>query len=141
MGDVIAETPAGRQVLVALFPTIGINRPGTDRWPILMTELDDIFRWVRGQAVPRLITGAEPPEPALPTRYEISVGHEDERGAIAAGSSISAIERHQQRLGAASGRIDLVDTIDRMDGSRGRSAARRGSRTCPTRTCLSGCLD
>ncbi len=119
VGDVIAETPAGTQVPVAIFPTIGINRPGTDRWPILMTELDEISRWVRTQAVPRLITGAEPPEPGLPTRYEISIGHDDERGAIAAGSSQSAPERHQQRLGAAFVRIDLVDTLDQMDGSPG----------------------
>lgn len=31
VGDVIAETPCGTRVPVALFPTIGINRPGTDR--------------------------------------------------------------------------------------------------------------
>lgn len=119
VGDIIAETALGTQVPVAVFPTIGINRPGTSRWPILMTELDEISRWVRAQAVPRLITGAEPPEPALPTRYEISVGHEDEHVAMAAGSSISATAIHQQRLGAAFVRIDLVDTIDQMDGSPG----------------------
>ena len=42
--------------------------------------------WVRTQAVPRLVTGMEPPEPALPTRYEIAVGYEDEYRAMAAGS-------------------------------------------------------
>ena len=42
VGDVIAETPIGTQVPVTLFPTIGINRPGTDRWPVLMTELDEL---------------------------------------------------------------------------------------------------
>ncbi|MBW8173329.1 hypothetical protein K0651_09750 [Ornithinimicrobium sp. Arc0846-15] len=119
LGDVIAETPAGTQVPVAIFPTVGINRPGTDRWPILITELDEISGWVRRQAVPRLITGAEPPEPRLPTRYEISIGHDDERGAIEAGSLQSAPERHQQRLGAAFVRIDLVDTLCQMDGAPG----------------------
>ena len=119
VGDVIAETPAGTQVLVALFPTVGINRPGTDRWPILMRELEEILHWVRTQAIPRLITGAEPPEPALPARYEISVGHDDERGAIAVGSSVSAADRHQERLGAASARIDLVDLIGRLEESPG----------------------
>ncbi|WP_436735593.1 hypothetical protein [Streptomyces sp. BBFR102] len=118
-GDVIAETPFGQRVPVALFPTIGINRPGTDRWPILMTELDEISHWIRTQAVPRLITGTEPPEIVLPTRYNISVGHEDERDAIAAGSVVTAAERHQQRLGAAFVRIDLVDMIAQMDGSPG----------------------
>jgi hypothetical protein len=119
VGDVIAETPLGTQVPVAIFPTIGINRPGTGRWPILMTELDEISRWVRTQAVPRLITGTEPPEPGLPTRYEISTGHEDERSAMAAGTATTAAQRHQQRLGAAFVRIDLVDPIDQMNGSPG----------------------
>lgn len=118
-GDVIAETPAGTQVPAAIFPTIGVNRPGTDRWPILMTELDEISSWVRTQAVPRLVTGVDPPQPPLPTRYEISIGHDDERDAIAAGSSLSASERHRQRLNAAAVRVDLVDTIDQMDGSPG----------------------
>ncbi|MEV4753454.1 hypothetical protein AB0K21_44540 [Streptosporangium sp. NPDC049248] len=118
VGDVIAQTPMGTQVPTTLFPTVGINRPGTDRWPVLMQELDEISHWVRTRAVPRLVTGSmEPPEPALPTRYEIAVGHEDERRAMSAGSTTSAAERHKQRLGAASARVDLVDTIGQVDGS------------------------
>lgn len=118
-GDVIAETPFGQRVPVTLFPTIGIKLPGTERWPILITELDEISHWVRNQAVPRLITGNEPPEPALPTRYDISVGHDDERSAITAGSMTTAAERHQQRLGAASARLDLVDMIAQTDRAPG----------------------
>jgi hypothetical protein len=118
-GDVIAETPVGTQVVLALFPTIGINRPGTSRWPILMKELDEISGWVREQAVPRLITGAEPIQPALPTHYNISVGHDDERQAMSTGSLVSAPERHQQRLGAAAARNDLVGILNHMDGSLG----------------------
>lgn len=117
VGDVIAETPLGTRVPINLFPTIGINRPGTDRWPVLMTELDEISQWVRTQAVPRIITGAEPPEPALPTRYEIAVAHLDERDAISAGSMTSASDRHKERLGAAALRIDLVDLIGGVAGS------------------------
>ncbi|WP_219816417.1 hypothetical protein [Arthrobacter sp. 4R501] len=82
-----------------------------------MQELEEISRWVRTQAVPRLITGREPPEPALRTRYGIGVGHEDERRAMSAGSTTSAGERYKQRLSAASMRIDLVDTIGQLDGS------------------------
>ena len=119
VGEVIAETPVGKQVPISIFPTVGINRPGSDRWPILMTEFDEISHWVRTQAVPRLITGTEPPAAELPTRYDISTGHDDERGAVAAGSSITAVERHQQRLGAAYVRIDLVQTLDQMDGPPG----------------------
>lgn len=117
VGEVIAETPFGTRVPVALFPTIGINRPGTDRWPVLMQELEEISHWVRTQAVPRLVTGAEPPRPELPTRYDIAVGHVDERLAISAGSTTSAADRHKQRLGAASVRIDMVETLGQMDGS------------------------
>lgn len=117
VGDVIARTPLGIQVRSTLFPTIGINRPGTNRWPVLMRELDEISHWVRTQAVPRLVTGMEPPEPALPTRYEIAVGHEDEYRAMAVGSRTSAADRHKQRLAAATARIGMVDTIARVYGS------------------------
>ncbi|MEU4472461.1 hypothetical protein [Micromonospora sp. NPDC023888] len=117
VGDVIAETPIGTIIPVTLFPTVGINRPGTDRWPVLMQELDEISRWVRTQAVPRLVTGTEPPELALPTRYEIAVGHQDERRAMSMGSTTSAADRHSRRLSAAVVRTDLVDLIGRVDGS------------------------
>lgn len=116
IGDVIAETPMGTRVPVTLFPTIGVNRPGTARWPVLMQELDEILRWVRTQAVPRLITGTEPPQPALPTRYEIAVGHHDERRAISNGSKVSAADRYKQSLSAASLRIDLVGVIGQVEG-------------------------
>lgn len=115
--DVIAETPIGTIIPVTLLPTVGINRPGTDRWPVLMQELDEISHWVRTQAVPRLVTGTEPPEPALPTRYEIAVGHQDERRAMSMGSTTSAADRQIQRLGAAVVRTDLVDLIGQVDGS------------------------
>ncbi|NHI16782.1 hypothetical protein [Microbacterium excoecariae] len=115
VGEVIAETPRGQHIPVALFPTIGINRPGTERWPVLMKELDELATWVRTQAVPRLITGIEPPVPVLPARYEISVGHEDERRALSHGSATSAAQLHSDRLGAASARLDMVETIAQMD--------------------------
>ncbi len=69
--------------------------------------------------MPRLITGAEPPKPELPARYEIGVGHEDERRAFSAGSTTSAGERHKQRLRAASVRADLAGLIGHLDGSPG----------------------
>lgn len=115
VGEVIAETPRGAQIPVALFPTIGINRPGTDRWPVLMKELEGLAIWVRTQAVPRLITGIEPPLPALPTRYEIAIGHDDERSALSAGSTVSAVQLHNDRLGAATVRRDMVETIGQME--------------------------
>jgi len=62
-----------------------------------MQELDEISHWVRTQVVPRLLTGTEPPEPALLTRYEIALGHQDERRAMAKGSTTSASDRHKHR--------------------------------------------
>lgn len=111
VGHVLADTPVGVQVPTTLFPTVGINRPGTDEWPILMHELDEISLWVRTQALPRLITGGDPPEALLPTRYEIGVGHPDERFAISLGSHITANERNKARMGAASARDSLVELL------------------------------
>lgn len=79
-----------------------------------MTELAEIYHWVRTHAIPRLITGDEPPKPDPPTRYDISVGHDDECNAIAAEYVITAAERHQQRLGAASVWVDLFDTVAQL---------------------------
>lgn len=119
VGEVIAETPVGTQIPVTLFPTIGINRPGTDRWPVLIAELEQLATWVRTQAVPRLITGTDPPTPSLPTRYDITSGHDDERSALSAGSTTSAATNHQQRLGAAAVRVDIAETIGQMEGAPG----------------------
>ena len=117
LGDVLGETPVGTYVPMTMFPTIGINRPGTDRWPVLVTELDEIFKWVRTQALPRLITGGEPPQPPLPARYEISLGHDEERDAMAKGTDVPAATRHAQRLAAALSRIDLAEFISQVDNS------------------------
>lgn len=111
VGEVITETPLGIRVQVTLFPSVGINRPGTDEWPILMRELDEIAQWVRTQAVPQLITGGISSEAALPARYEIGIGQLDDRLAIAQGSIVSAGERNKTRLGAASARASLVDLL------------------------------
>lgn len=115
VGDVIARTPRGARIPVALFPTIGINRPGTNRWPILMKELEDLASWVRIQAVPRLVTGVEPGSRELPARYDIATGHLDERQALSNGSAVSAAQRHQERLQAASVRQNMVETLAAMD--------------------------
>lgn len=59
--------------------------------------------------------GNEPPAPALPAQYEISVGHGDERNALSGGSATSAAQLHSDRLGAAAVRIDTAETIAQMD--------------------------
>lgn len=120
VGEVIARTPRGTLIPVALFPTIGMNRPGTDRWPILMTELEDLARWVRTQAVPRLISGIAPSVPDLPPRYDIAIGHDDDRSALSTGSMITATQRYRDRLAAASVRMDMVETLAQMDDALSR---------------------
>ena len=55
VGHVIAETPMGQRMLTTLLPSIGVNRPGTNRWPVLMTEIAE-------ERLQRL----EPPHPPSP---------------------------------------------------------------------------
>lgn len=117
VGDVIAEHPVGQRGSITLFPSVGINRPGTDRWPVLMTEIAEIADWVRTQAVPRLITGADPIDPALPARYSIAVGHEDERRALIDGSLVTSEMRYKDRLGAASARMDIPEWLSQIGGA------------------------
>lgn len=111
IGDVIAQTPLGQKIPMTLFPAIGINRPGTDRWPVVIKELDDLATWVRLQAIPQLINGSDRPSPALPARYDIDSGHLDDRRAVTSGTVTTAAQSYGERLQAASLRVDLVETI------------------------------
>ena len=115
IGELIAETPMGEQRVASGFPTIGINSPGTDRWPILMAEVKDLSTWVRTQALPRLITGTEPTTLSLPARYDIQSGHVDERTAILLGETVCAAAKHSQRLTAQGARDSLVETIGMLE--------------------------
>lgn len=111
VGDVVAQTQLGRRIPSSLFPTIGINRPDTDQWPILMHELDELSCWVREQAIPRLITGGHPPPERIPASYRIDVGHVDERKAIGLGTPTAATVRNKIQIGAATARQNLVGLL------------------------------
>lgn len=113
-GDVVFTAPADQVTPLALFPTVGINVPGTERWPVLMIELDEIAVWVRKQAIPRLITGSDRLEPEIPAWYDISRGCSDRRAAVASGTALSASHRSSDRLHAAAVRVDMVSTIAAM---------------------------
>lgn len=115
IGDVIAESPIGQQDLFTIFPTIGVNLPGTDRWPVLMRELGGIADWVRRQAIPRLVTGSSAEGDPLPARYDISYPHDDERAAILSGRMESAGELAVQRLQAEGIRQDMPALLCRTD--------------------------
>lgn len=125
LGEVVFESPVGEVVPLALWPTIGLNRPGTDEWPILMHELRDIFAWVREQALPRLVTGGDPPADVLPAWYEISVGHADERRAISEGCHTTAFERQEHRLQSALAREQLVEMLGLAPGAPASEQIRR----------------
>lgn len=119
LGEVIFTAPVGEVAPLSLNPTVGLNRPNTNDWPILMHELRDIADWVRKQAVPRLITCGDLPASELPARFDISLGYSDERLAIAGGSHTSAVSRQTDRLVAASARLDLVDLFGLVPGAPG----------------------
>lgn len=115
--EVIFSAPADRIVPVSIFPTVGINFPGTDRWPVLMKELGEIADWVRTQAVPRLITGTDSPSPAIPAWHDISHGNPDAFAAVASGTLVAAYDRNKERMGAAFARKDVAGTIAAIDGA------------------------
>lgn len=115
VGEVLAQTPRGVRIPVVLLPTIGINRPGTGRWPLLMKEVDDLARWVRTQAVPRLITGTEPPSPALPAYFDISIGYADEHAALNGGTAVTSISKYQDRVAAVTARRDMAELVSTME--------------------------
>lgn len=121
-GQMIFSAPAGEVVPLALFPTVGINLPGTDRWPVLMNELGALAEWVRTQAIPRLITGIEPPKPDIPAWHEISQVQPDTKAAIVAGVGVvPAYDRNRDRLGAAHTRLDMAGNIADMPGAPSRA--------------------
>lgn len=120
-GQIIFSAPKDQTVPVSLFPTVGINLPGTDRWPVLMNELGELAAWVRTQAIPRLITGIESPKPDIPAWHEISQSHSDPRAAIASGAGvIPAYDRNRDRLRAAHTRLDMSGNIADMPGAPSR---------------------
>lgn len=124
VGDALAETPLGVQVPVSLYPTIGLNRPGTDRWPVLVKELEAIASWVRTQAVPVLVTGTPDVDP-LPPTYDIDHGHLDERSAIGLGTRSAAHERYLRRLEVTIVRDNLAEMVAAHPGHPDRGPIKR----------------
>lgn len=105
-GDILAATPFGIQVPASIFSNVGIRRPDTGGWVILLKELGDIAAWVRTVAIPTLITGTADVDP-LPASLNTSESSSDERLTIAAGSWETAVERSSLRMAAFTARDDL----------------------------------
>lgn len=59
VGDVLASLPAGRHIPMDIWPKIGIRRPHTGAWMILVQELLELEAWVRTEALPLIIMGTK----------------------------------------------------------------------------------
>lgn len=57
VGDVLASVPAGVYVPMSIWPKLGIRRPHTGEWIVLMQELREPEAWVRTEAVLLIIIG------------------------------------------------------------------------------------
>ena len=82
-----------------------------------MNELGEIADWVRKQAIPRLITGTDPPSSPILVRHKISRGQTDASIAVASGSLVAAYDRSRERIGAELARKDIAGTIAAIDGT------------------------
>lgn len=109
-GDVLATTPLGTRVPVSVFPTIAVRRPHTGQWPVLVNELTWLATWTRTVAVPVLVTGGTDVD-ALPARYDTTVGYDDDRAALAAGTASTAAERLNHRIQVSIVRADLPEIL------------------------------
>lgn len=110
MGDIIARSAAGIQVPIAIYPDISVRRPHNGQWRVLIHELNDMFEWVRREALPILITGKSGVTP-LPGTIDISVGQENTQAALRSATSLTSFERGSLRLQARGAREDLVDVL------------------------------
>lgn len=121
-GDVLASAPHGQRVDVDIFPTVGINLPGTAKWPVLVNELEVISEWVRKQAIPVLVTGSPQPNAELPVWFDISRSLSNPKEAIASGTTESAIARGRARLQVSIARMNLADLVTMFEGAPGRDS-------------------
>ena len=109
-GDVLATSPMGVRTPVSLFPTVSLRRPHTGEWPILIHELAWLAEWTRTVAIPILVTGSTNVDD-IPPRYDTHRSHEDERGAIAAGAELTALQVLDRRRDVAIVRMDLPEIL------------------------------
>ncbi|BCW36049.1 hypothetical protein StoSoilA2_21050 [Arthrobacter sp. StoSoilA2] len=106
VGDVLASVPQGVLVPLSVWPKIGIRRPHTGQWIVLLHELRVLEEWVRTEAIPRLIVGSTDVVP-LPPHLDITQGYGDFREAYAGAKGMPAAEREQLRIRAKVVRQDL----------------------------------
>jgi hypothetical protein len=96
-GDLLADAPLHPRLGLDVWPVISLRRPGTDNWPVLMTELATLETWVREKALPTLLK-LEPGQ-SLPAATDVQIGHVDTRAAgVAAAGHATAASRNTDRL-------------------------------------------
>jgi len=108
--DVLATARRDVQTGLSIYPAVGIQRPNTGTWPVLLKELERLAEWTRKIAIPTLITGSSEVDP-LPATFDISTGHLDERTAIEAGSYVSATDKTAKALAVALARDELPEVL------------------------------
>jgi hypothetical protein len=110
VGDILASGPIDVPQGLSIWPSVGIERPHTNDWHVLMHELREIEHWVRTVAVPMLVTGRHDVEP-LPPHIDMSVGYSDFGALVAAAEATPAAVRAEHRIAAHSARPDLVGML------------------------------
>lgn len=105
-GDILASVPAGEHVPKDIWPKVGIRRPHTGAWMILVQEMLELEAWVRTEALPFIIMGTTEVDP-LPPNLDISRGYSDHASAFAAADKMPAAERHSLRILGQAVRHDL----------------------------------
>lgn len=117
VGDILFTTPVGGLREVKTFSMIGINRPGSNSWPVLLRELGELTEWTRNTAIPILLTGSIDVTTPIPASYDYAAGHRDEREAFENGSWMTAEQRSQLHAKALSVRMDLPGLVRKVDPS------------------------
>lgn len=110
VGDVLASGPAGIPVPMSVWPKLGIRRPHTGEWKVLLHELGQLETWVRSEALPLIIVGTTHVDP-IPPQLNIDRGYATYAKARAEASAVPAVERHLLRIKGQGLRDDLPGVL------------------------------
>ncbi|MFB7284378.1 hypothetical protein ACIA0Z_07890 [Micrococcus luteus] len=111
IGERLSIVLQGETPEISMDVEVGINLPGTDRWPSLAGELSELSEWVRTQALPHIILGERRPPSEIPVHFDIHIGHRDPRVALKRGTYRSKLHDLADQFNAPVARRYLVDLI------------------------------
>lgn len=118
-GDVVASIPAGAHVPMGIWPRIGIRRPHTGAWMMLVQELLELEAWVRTEAIPLIIMGTTEID-HLPPHLDMSRGYPEHA------EKMPAAERHGLRIAANlsdEATVEVIERYMRVRENRGERSA------------------